>query len=46
MSFLPLLSRRHATWEKPFQALAEECQLNLSIGEAFTVLQNFYEMLG
>jgi hypothetical protein len=32
-------------WDKPFQALAEECQLDLSVGMAFAELSQFMTMV-
>jgi hypothetical protein len=40
-----LLEPPPATWEKPFQRLAEECQLDPSVSKAFAELSGFYAKL-
>jgi hypothetical protein len=40
-----LLEPQPATWEKPFQRLAEECRLDPSVRKAFAELSGFYATL-
>ena len=30
-------------WEKPFAAMAEDCQIELSVGDAFELVKKFYK---